>query len=86
MPRVLDGVKVGDWLTILVNGVPILERVTRMSLFVVETKNYRFTRYGRIWPTHKPSVLVEPSSKDEIERWLAQPSEGQAGKRTSRRR
>ena len=70
MPRVLDGVKVGDWLTIVVNGVPILERIIRMSSFVVETEHYKFTRYGRIWPTHKPSVMVEPSTKSEIEGWL----------------
>ena len=70
MPRILDGVKVGDWLSIVANGKQSCERVKRVSGLVVETDNYRFTKYGRTWPTHRPSIMAEPASKSEVQRWL----------------
>ena len=67
MSRVLDDVKVGDWLTINVSGKTKLERVKSVTSLFVWTDTYRFTRYGRTWP--KPSgTIARPASSVEIDR------------------
>ena len=71
MLRILDNVRVGDWLKITVNGVHKFECVKRTAGLLVETEHHRFTRFGRVWPEVKLSIVVQPASKDELERWLA---------------
>jgi hypothetical protein len=66
MRRVLDDIKVGDWLTINVRGKMRMERVQRVSGLFVCTDTYKFTRYGHTWP--KPGgTMARPASQVEIE-------------------
>ena len=67
MSRVLDEIKVGDWLTINVNGKTRLERVKSVSNLFVCTDTYRFTRYGQTWP-RPGGTIARPASSVEIER------------------
>ena len=65
MMRILDNVRVGDWLKITVNGIHKFERVKRAAGLLVETDHHRFTRFGRVWPEFKLSIVVQPDSKDD---------------------
>ena len=76
MPRILDNVRVGDWLKITVNGARKFEPVKRVAGLVVETQHHRFTRFGRTWPEVKLSIIAEPASKDEVEHWFAEEGNG----------
>ena len=66
MSRILDDIKVGDWITINVSGKTTLERVKSVSSLFVCTDTYKFTRYGQTWP--KPGgTIARPASLVEIE-------------------
>jgi hypothetical protein len=56
MSRILDDIKVGDWITINVSGKTTLERVKSVSSLFVCTDTYKFTRYGQTWP--KPGGTI----------------------------
>ena len=65
MSRILDDIKVGDWITINVSGKKTLERVKSVSSLFVCTDTYKFTRYGQTWP--KPvGIIARPASLAEI--------------------
>jgi hypothetical protein len=67
MSRILDDIKVGDWITINVSGKTTLERVKSVSSLFVCTDTYQFTRYGQTWP--KPGrTIARPASPAEIEK------------------
>ena len=67
MIRVLDEIKVGDWLTINVSGKTRMERVQSVTSLFVCTDTYKFTRCGHTWP--KPGgTIARPASIAEIER------------------
>jgi hypothetical protein len=67
MSRILDDIKVGDWITINVSGKMTLERVKSVSSLFVCTDTCKFTRYGQTWP--KPGgAIARPASQVEIER------------------
>ena len=67
MIRVLDEIKVGDWLTINVSGKTRMERVQSVTSLFVCTDTYKFTRYGHTWL--KPGgTIARLASIAEIER------------------
>ena len=70
MARLLDSVKIGDWVEIIVDGIQKFEQVKQASFFTIKTDNYTFTRYGHGWPKHKTSVVVMAATSKEAKHWF----------------
>ena len=83
--RILDDIQPGDWLCLNVAGATRLEQVESATSFVVKTKYYRFTRYGRQWP-NASAVTARPASDENVRSWLENPPEQPRLTRKPRRR